>query len=224
MPRHQPGWLRRNIAIIDAFKEQRIQGPALVFGDNFVINSINPKKWREQPASIPGNGFRLRFGRQSVSIPAAWRIEIIGSSNGRQQISGNDILQMREKHEGILDAMAARFEWDDGMKSAILAARTTPPGAGPVSLWGVLKSNPTPPESVEISEVKRDLGCYRANSVLSKMDDSQVDDELNDAKVEATRLRMENARLRAEAYYQERHIVDDDGVPPMQLPSFPSWT
>ncbi|KAK8131971.1 hypothetical protein PG999_000144 [Apiospora kogelbergensis] len=123
--------LGRNIAIIDAFKEQRIQGHTLVFGDNFVINSINPKS-------------------------------------------------------------------------------------------GV--NSPHPSRSVEISEVKRDFGCYRANGVLSKMDDSQVDDELNDAKGEATRLRMENARLRAEAYYQERHIVDDDGVPPMQLPSFPSWT
>lgn len=28
---------------------------------------------------------------------------------------------MREKHEGILDTMAARFKWDDDMKSAMLA-------------------------------------------------------------------------------------------------------
>ncbi|KAK8122658.1 hypothetical protein PG984_011328 [Apiospora sp. TS-2023a] len=107
------------VAITGLFLEERKQARAIVYPGSFLIHYITPKVWAEQPLRPQGNTFVLQFGGSEVTIPADWQFSRLRGQRHRDNLGGQDLLDMRQKHTELLDAMAAHFGWDPSMKTAI---------------------------------------------------------------------------------------------------------
>ncbi|KAK8122656.1 hypothetical protein PG984_011326 [Apiospora sp. TS-2023a] len=97
------------VVVAIMFGYERQEGASLLFDNEFIIDYVNPSKWVQQPNIFAGDEFSLNFGGQTVTILGCWASSRLWKSVNRQQLSGEDLLAMRSKHEELLDVMAAHF-------------------------------------------------------------------------------------------------------------------
>ncbi|KAK8072697.1 hypothetical protein PG996_006045 [Apiospora saccharicola] len=189
------------------FGYERREGGSLLFDDEFIINNVHPSKWVQQPTIFAGDEFSLEFGGQTVTIPGGWAYRNIKDYRSHDPANHYDVAivyiqafghvpKLILKH--LKDHKRTWFIYEHPFNPVFKSGGQDHPVQDlSVSPYSDVVSNTAPTPRVEDSEIAADLRYYRAHGVLPAMNQTQVDEDLQNAQSENLRYAVENATLRA---------------------------